>query len=176
LSNDIDKMLQDIDSGKKSPSTLKDARQTMPSQPLPRPGTVYTPPEGPRGGQIKYKDYAPKDVSPHGDLGKLSAVEMKAMFPKMVKGGTDYVSSKHLPMGKVRTENDESPMKPLMQAGSAVYPMHYLGDHSGVKADSMVGGHGKNQRGTVAKTKPVETGKAVGKFISPLVNKKVKNV
>jgi hypothetical protein len=123
-----------------------------------------------------YKDHAPADISPHGDLGKLSAVEMKALFPKMVKGGTDYVSSKHLPMGKVRTENDESPMKPLMNAGSAVYPCHYLGDHSGVKAGSMVGGHGKNARGTVAKVSQSAAVSQKGNSKAPLVNKRVKNV
>jgi hypothetical protein len=172
----MDQMLEDIDKGKKAPSTLKDARQTVPSQPLPRPGGVYTQPEGPRGGQIKYKDYAPKDVSPHGDLGKLSAVEMKALFPKMVKGGTDYVSSKHLPMGKVRVECDDSPMKPLMKAGSPVYPEYCLPDHSGVNAGSMVGGHGKNARGTAAMISQPAAVKQKGNSKHPIVNKRVKNV
>jgi hypothetical protein len=124
-----------------------------------------------------YKDHAPSGgVSPRGDLGKMSAGEMKAMFPKMIKGGTDYVSSKHLPMGKVRTENDESPMKPLMNAGSAVYPCHYLGDHSGVKAESMVGGHGKNARGTAAMISQPAAVKQKGNSKHPIVNKRVKNV
>jgi hypothetical protein len=177
LANDIDKMLQDIDSGKKSPSTLKDARQTMPSQPLPRPGTVYTQPEGPRSGQIKYKDYEPSGgASPRGDLGALSEHERKMFFSNPIKDGNVYSSPKHLPMGKVRVECDDSPMKPLMKAGSSVYPEYCLPDHSGVKAGSMVGGHGKNARGTVAKVSQPAAVSQKGNSKSPLVNKRVKNV
>ncbi len=147
--DDIDKMLQDIDTGKAAPSTLKDARQTMPSQPLPRPSM----PEGPRGGQIKYKDYAPKDISPHGDLGMLDDKEQKAFFKNPIKGAdAEWQSSKHIPVGnKPRVACDASYMKPRVDYASSVYPKHDKSDYSGLKAGSKVGGSGKNQRGVTAK-------------------------
>ena len=174
----IDKMLEDIDSGKKKPSTLKDARQTMPSAPIPRPkGGLFTQPEGPRSGQIKHTDYAPASLTPSGDLGIKDDKEQTAFFRNPIKdANAEWRSSKHLPMGKVRTENDGSPMKPLANYGSPVYPIYALGDHSGVKAGSMVGGHGKNARGVTAKVSQPAAVSQKGNSKAPLVNKRVKNV
>src|SRR5258707_4929411 len=125
-------MLEDIDSGKEKPSTLKEGRQTKPSQPLPRP----TMPEGPRSGQIKYKDYAPKDISPHGDLGMLDDKEQKAFFPKPIEGANaEWHSSKDFPIGKVRTMGDKEHY-PRVDRNSPVYPQHDKGDYSGLKAGS----------------------------------------
>ena len=169
--DDIDKMLQDIDTGKKAPSTLKDARQTMPSQPLPRP----TMPEGPRSGQIKYKDYAPKDISPHGDLGILDDKEQKAFFPNPIKGANaEWQSSKHLPVGnKPRVACDDSYMKPRMDYASSVYPKHDKGDYSGLKAGSK---KAPQRRGVPAKANVATVSDSGSLTTYPLVNKRVKNV
>lgn len=170
---DVDKMLSESEAGR-GPKNLKEQNQM--SQGLPKEGTLFTMPMGPRGGQIKPKDYAPKNISPHGDLGILDDKEQRAFFTNPIKGAdAEWRSSKHFPMGKVRTMGDDE-VWPRVDRNSPVYPQHDLKDYSGVKAGSMVGGHGKNQRGVVAKTKPVETSKAVGNFVKPIVNKKVKNV
>jgi hypothetical protein len=124
-----------------------------------------------------YKDHEPSGgASPRGDLGSMSEHERKMFFPKPIKGGNIYSSPKHLPMGKVRVECDDSPMKPLMKAGSPVYPEYCLPDHSGVKAGSMVGGHGKNARGTAAMISQPAAVKQKGNSKHPIVNKRVKNV
>jgi hypothetical protein len=125
-----------------------------------------------------YKDNAPAGgISPRGDLGILDDKEMHALFPKPIKNAdSEWRSSKHFPMGKVRVECDDSPMKPLMKAGSPVYPEYCLPDHSGVKAGSMVGGHGKNARGVAAKVSQTAAVSQKGNSKAPLVNKRVKNV
>jgi len=122
-----------------------------------------------------YKDHAPDNISPHGDLGQLAEKEMHALFPHSIKGGASYVSSKHLPVGnKVRVECDYNLMKPRVDKAESIYPKHDKGDYSGMKAG---GRPAPQRRGLPAKTKAIAVVSDNGSISKwPFVNKRVKNV
>ena len=132
---DIDKMLAESDAGR-GPKNLKEQSNMMKG--VPKSAPLFTAPMGPKAGQIPHKDYAPKDISPHGDLGVLDDKEQKAFFPRPIKGANaEWVSSKHFaPVGKPRIACDASYSYGRMKAASSIYGEHDKGDYSGMKAGS----------------------------------------
>lgn len=140
----------------------------------PKSGALFTMPMGPKGGQIKTKDYAPKDISPHGDLGILDDKEQAAFFRRPIKNSNaEWRSSAHFkPVGKPRIACDDSYMYGRMKAASSIYGEHDKGDYSGMKA----GGHVAAQRRGVAPKGVAINTEPKGKGMSPMSNKRMRNV
>lgn len=169
---DIDKMLAESEKGR-GPKNLKEQNQM--AQGVPKSAPLFTAPMGPRGGQIPHKDYAPSNISPHGDLGILDDKEQRAFFPRAIKNANaEWQSSKHFaPVGKPRIACDASYTYGRIKAASSIYGEHDKGDYSGLKAGSKVA---TQRRGVPAMTnQPINTA-FKGKGMAPLANRKMRNV
>jgi hypothetical protein len=137
---------------KDTSSSLKiqqDRKMQSPLKGMKKDGTM---PAGPSAGQIPHTSYAPRDLSPSGDLGIKDDKEQHGMFHHPIKGAdAEWRSSKHLPMGKPRIKCSDTDVIGTVKGpetmGGVIGGEFDLKDYSGVRAGSKPG---RNQRGVKA--------------------------